>query len=951
MSRASVTQLCRLALLVVLVLPALRPVVAFAGKDPWTPTLERVSRAVLAITVSQAHALDTDDASSSSGTGFIVDLEHGIVLTNRHMVHVGPIRAKGITLDHEEVELKPIYRDPLHDFGFYQFDPKTVRYMNLAELPLAPEEARVGSSIRIVGNDAGEKLSILDGTLARLDRPAPDYGTDTYNDYDTFYYQAATSTSGGSSGSPVVDVQGRVLAINAGGRRDSATSYYLPVRYPALALQHILKNEPISRGTLESVYTYEPYNELRRLGLRAETEALFRKGIPAGTGMLVVREVVEGSPEDGLLRPGDILVRIDGELASDFVTVESRLDARVGQKVRLDLERGGTPVTLDLPVGSLDALQPSHYVEFSQGVLQETSMQVALNSDVPASGVLVVDSGYALARGGVGNGSIILALDDHEIRNLEDLRTVLAAYPDGQRVRARYKTLAQPDQEEVDSFIVDRHWAPMRDCHRNDKAGRWDCTTLAVPPHAPPEADHLSGITFESVRDPVASVLAPSLCHVRFTIPYWTEGVAAWAYVGAGIVVDAEKGLVLTDRGTVPVALGDAEITFASTVRVPARVVWLHPVHNVALLQYDPKLVEGLPIQSARLATSSTLDAGDAVHQVGLTSAERVVSQRSTISRVDPTAAGNPDPPAFREYNSEALQLVETAPSIGGVLADDKGQVLALWAFNPTDSSSGGFMGLPIELANDVIAPLKAGKKPVIPDLAIEATPIPLKAARDQGVPDDWIARLSAADPERRRALSVVRTLPGTQAADLLKGGDIVLSINDKPVTRLRQLETFLPKDLSPIKLLRVRDGKVEEVQVRPVALDGQGITEVLSFAGALFHRPHRQALLQADLKKGGLYVSWYWYGAPAALSALKAAVLVRTVNEQPVNDIDDLINQVRPLGDLAPVRLGIESLRGMQDVVTLETDLLYWPAARILQDPVTGDWRWELLSGGSTSP
>src|ERR1700760_3462839 len=122
------------------------------------------------------------------------------------------------------------------------------------------------------------------------------------------------------------------------------------------------------RGTLYSVFNYPPYDELKRLGLDGTTEASVRKTFPQYTGMLVVTEVLPGSPSENVLQPGDILVKVNGKYVTQFDPLDEVVDDSVGQQISLDLERGGKPIAAKLPVSDLHAITPSAYAEFGDAV-------------------------------------------------------------------------------------------------------------------------------------------------------------------------------------------------------------------------------------------------------------------------------------------------------------------------------------------------------------------------------------------------------------------------------------------------------------------------------------------------------------------------------------------------------------------------------------------------------
>ena len=400
---------------------------------------------------------------------------------------------------------------------------------------------------------------------------------------------------------------------------------------------------------------------------------------------------------------------------------------------------------------------------------------------------------------------------------------------------------------------------------RNDQTGLWDFSDIADPlPASPPAPRTANFAKLDSVAYPAAADVIRSFVRISCTMPVKLDGFPRARKIGFGVVVDAAKGLVVVSRAVVPYDLCDLSVTVADSIIVDAKVLFMHPLANYAIIQYDPSLVQA-PVQTAKLATES-IKQGDSTIFLGFNQNLRVVVAKTTVTDITTVAIpANASAPRYRAINLDAI-TVDTGLSGqcgNGVLVAEDGTVQALWLSylgerSPHSNKDVEYhLGVATPMILPVVNQIRSGIVPKLRILNVETNTIQMSQVRIMGVSESWISKVAEASPSRHQ-LFMVRKIDCAPSSGYdsqsLQEGDIILTLNGKLITRVSELDIMYDNEF--LDALVVRGGQEVTLKVPTIPTGDLETDRAIIFCGAVLHRPHHAVRQQISKLHSEVYVS-----------------------------------------------------------------------------------------------
>ena len=339
--------------------------------------------------------------------------------------------------------------------------------------------------------------------------------------------------------------------------------------------------------------------------------------------------------------------------------------------------------------------------------------------------------------------------------------------------------------------------------------------------------------------------------------------------LGSGVIVDAAKGLILTNHHVVEAA-DKINVTLLDNRQFTAEVIGSDEGSDVAVLKIPAE-----NLTQIELGDSDVLEVGDFVVAIGNPFG---FSHTVTSGIVSALGRHGLNPEGYEDF-------IQTDASInpgnsGGALIDLRGHLIGI--NSAIISGSGGNIGIgfaiPINMARAVMAQLVQYGEVRRGQLGVQILDVTPQLAEASGLGVTEGALVS----------QVVPSSPAERAG--IETGDVIVGVNGNAVkgaSELRNRIGLLPPDES-VDIELVRDGKHKKVNAKlatkaAVAAPVQAAEIYSGLEGAEF------ADLKGDEGGEGVLVRSVEEGSPAAQRGLEEGDIILRVNRKPVNSVQEL--------------------------------------------------------------
>ena len=273
----------------------------------------------------------------SLGSGFVVDAEKGIVVTNNHVI----ADADAIEVNFSDgVTLKAtlVGTDSKTDIAVLKVDPEGHK---LTAVKFGDSnKMRIGDWVMAVGNPFGLGGSVTLGIISARNR---NINSGPYDDF----IQTDAAINRGNSGGPLFNMDGEVIGINTAIISPSGGSIGIGFSIPA----------QLASGVVDQLVQF---GETRRgwLGVRIQpvTDDIAESLDMATAKGALVAGIIKGGPvDDGSIQPGDVIVEFDGKEIREMRDLPRIVaESPVGKAVDVIVVRKGKEQTVKVTLGRLE---------------------------------------------------------------------------------------------------------------------------------------------------------------------------------------------------------------------------------------------------------------------------------------------------------------------------------------------------------------------------------------------------------------------------------------------------------------------------------------------------------------------------------------------------------------------------------------------------------------------